>query len=520
MKMLLALTLSTLLATHAPAQEDGQLPKPIGDQLHSLILAGGDELGAALAALGELREADPERDGTWQYLESLTLARRGKLDQAARRLELVIDGFPGGPYEDKARFRRAELLMELGRFEEAQAILDAATVELRASDRRDDLAMTCLELVRTETAVDPAAPLGAQDERRLARVRAALPLLTELHNLDTGAATRRALLRLEADLLGDLGQWAGRSSSLGAWLELVDEGPDTPSQDERWQVRLDAARAMGQAGRAGTARERLDLLAYHLIDAGQSSSDLAAEVNLERAAMSRRIGTPEHRDEAIAILEAHLRLRPDHGVAAQVAFDIAELHLEAGRGDEALLAWQGLLDMARPGVDAGQEDREQDLELRMEARWRIAETHLSWAEYDQAITGFAEYIALYPSGPRWGACQAAIIDAEYDRASDLADDERYVEARLAWRAFLEDHPVDPRVADVQRELADSFGDEAWDRAKEGALEEAADLWRSAIDELERIVRKSPGTDEASSALFRIGEIHEEELDDLAAAIRA
>ncbi|MDF1798266.1 MAG: MG2 domain-containing protein, partial [Planctomycetota bacterium] len=509
----LAFCLAAPLAPASPAPQSAEdLPRGVPDEVHAPLLSGRpDELDAALETLAELSRDDQAPDGTWRYLEALTTGRLGKLEEAVAQLVQLETDFPDGPYAKKARYQRAGLLAELGRFAEAQAILGQAAIELRADERRDDLAQTCLAMVRSETELDPAAPT---DPNRLNRVRAALQLLTEVRELHPTAAVERELLRLRADFEEQLDAHQARVQTLRAWLELATDLPAA----EQHEVRLELGIAQGRHGDFAAALATLDLLSVELVQAGQAGGDLAARIDLQRAEMRTKTGGTQNLEDAIAILEAHLSERPSAPGRTQAAFDIAELHARLGRDADALAAWQRLLDLARPEA-ANIAERESDANLRMESRWRIAQTYQSWAQYEDAIAGYAEYIALFPAGPHWGACQSAIIDAQYAAAQDLEQDGQYADARRGLLQFLDDHPVDRRVVEVQRLFADSFAHEAED-LQDDSPDAAAALWRRSIAELELLAKKHAGGDAASHALFTIGLLQETRLEDLDAAISA
>lgn len=473
-------------------------------------MLGGD-LEAAREALLEAQKTGGEADGLWRYVHALTLEQEGQLAEASAALRQLEDKLPSGAYAKKARFARARALGKLGQHGEAAAILGDAARELGSTARKDELAGGLAELADHMLA-DEGVPLV---EQNLARQRAVAVLQEALGLAPSGLVALKLHERL-VDLALPLDQPALAAEELSQMIALapsLPEGALSPLELDTLRLKLAEAKLSLAGGRGDSADldEAIELFRRFPHDAltGDPALLAAAERLVGRALVAR--GKVEDRLDAEELFTHYLDTRPDAAERVAVAVDLA--HLTASMGRDASAAWRRVL-TTQPALP---EEAEAAAEL-IRSAWASLGKSLRRAEhFREASDTFRTYVARYPDGPEWSACQAAIVEIELAIASNLERDQEFAAARDAWRSYLDAHPLSAEAVTVARSIADSYADQA-DLMEDPSAAEP--LFRTSIEELERLVQKNPGSDAASSALVRIGSLYETRLGDLDRAIEA
>ncbi|MBN2441825.1 MAG: tetratricopeptide repeat protein [Spirochaetales bacterium] len=162
---------------------------------------------------------------------------------------------------------------------------------------------------------------------------------------------------------------------------------------------------------------------------------------------------------------------------------------------------------------------EQFDKFQQEALFQLGNLTFKQTHYSEAINIFSDYISRFPNGSYWTKAQSGIIDAEYQIGVDLLASKKYKETEDHWNDFLVKHPLDDRSRKILFTLAQINYEEA-NKIERDKPEQAATLYQKAVSGYRKLVSKYPNTNESSLAQLKIGEIYEEHLSDLEAALTA
>ncbi|MFI5380764.1 MAG: outer membrane protein assembly factor BamD, partial [Tepidisphaerales bacterium] len=237
-------------------------------------------------------------------------------------------------------------------------------------------------------------------------------------------------------------------------------------------------------------------------------------------------------EKAVATAREFAAKFPKHPNSVEAAYWIPQAYLNAGRADQAIVAYQEFIDGKGYGLPDGadatkrQEGRDKSPaemkdEYTKQAVYQIAQIRFNQKEYAKAIEQWQSYVSKYPNGPQWASSQMEIINAEFQMALESVAAKKYDEARKRFDAFMEKHPLDARIA----QILFVYGQIHYAAAQKleedkGEAAKITDAYRQAVEEWTKLVTRFPGTDQSSLAQYRIAQIHEEKLGDLEKAIDA
>ena len=541
--LLLSLVLFLLPTASAHAQEGLPL---VPTSVREALVTG--DYDAALDALDRLEESAPGMADTWQYLRSVALAEAGLPEEAITALESIEREHAASPWLAKARFRRAELLRGLRRYEAAEAIYEAEAKRLLSAERKTELAQIYLGFA--DELSTPAAAAGpGTAEPDYAR---AYELYRQ--SLDLGApraARERALYRMGV-CQQEQGRWNEAIGDFEIYVREFDPSHEAGLAREQgagrelYDARLRLGRCRLNAGRTGEARRAFEDLARDLHDRRAGRGLIVEEgrpLDDEAIARMREIeGTAQYlvaktwgtsRDEAplaVAALRRFIEGFGEHARADSAAFEIGQVWRHAGRHEDAFAAYTAFLALPEPKFDTGDPRRDTEL-LEEAARQRQSALFLRGSiraaqeRFGEAIELFNEYVRRHPTGPEWSAAQQAIVETEYAIGVAHRAAREFEAARTAWTRFLESHPLDHRASTILFVFGEMFVEEAAELREDAAedadpAEAVVALHRRAIAQWRKVVTKYPGTEDASRALLRIGLLLETELGDLEGAVAA
>lgn len=484
---------------------------------------------AALPELEQLEREAPDHGDLWAFLRGRALADAGDLQGAVAEWERLEAAFPASAWCLKASFARAELLRELRDFEAAEALYERGVAELRAEGRRRELAAIYLDTADA-LSTPPETPT-AQDPTDYAR---ALQLYSRALELDLPidlvehAEFRRALCASQSP---------DASSAAALWTAYLAhfDGLARPEglRERRPEALFGQARAFERTAQGEAARRGFEDLAGRLeasfegeiwppssIELGdddrQRALDALAGEARYAAARLWFEGTSDQRLLAIAALRRFMEQRPTHPRTVTAAYDIARLYRDLGRTEEALAAFEDVLERPLPATDSV-EVREEAARLAQQASFDKGQVLYAQGRLEEAIGAFTTYTQLHPNGPAWGNAQRLILEAEYARGTRLEASGDYAGARDAWSRFLERHPLDERAVQIYFDLGRLHRDEGDALRESGGAADAA--YAQAITQWTKLVEKYPQTDQASHALYAAARIQETRTDELETAIR-
>lgn len=498
------------------------------------------EYERALGELDKLEESSPSELDTWRYLRGLALAYAERYDEAEDVLQRAEQEFPQSLWRYKMRFTRAEVLGQLDRYEEAEEILESEARRLRGTDRQEELASVYVGFADELSTKGE----GRESLQRLDYEKAWI-LYSKAIELDLGEEMR-ARTRYRMGLCRqELGDWNGALSEWSTWLGkhgtdassvLGEQDPMADVEVVRTlEVRSRKAEALLQLNRLAEARRLLEDLISDLEPVASrvirpysgteeeyiatigTAQRLLAETALQ---LDRTYGTHSGDGErAIAELERFLGANGSHVLAFRAAFRIAERRQALGQVDDAIDAYRGFLQRLKT---AGGDPKiaEEHERLRMRALYLIGELQMAAKRFDEAKATYREYVATHATGPDWTAAQRGIVQADYAVGESLRAQQKWQAARESWLGFLETYPLDQRAPAILFALGEMHRERA--RAAEEAKTDTPldEIYRAAIADWRRLVAKFPGTNEASRALFSIGEVYENKLGELENAIEA
>jgi uncharacterized protein YfaS (alpha-2-macroglobulin family)/TolA-binding protein len=535
------------LACQVPAQEERPAatsgPSAVPESVREAMLRG--DYDGALERLRQLAVDRPAEADFWGYLRGVALDHAGRDAEAAAALGALESAHPESRWIHKARFRRAEVLRDLGRHREAEAIFEEEARRLRAPERQRELAAIYLEI-----ADELSSPRAAGDpSARQPDYGRAHALYGKVLELDAPPDSRaRALFRM-AHCRHLAGNAAEALKDDRAFLAAFDptgwtaaeraergdaHGGEHASLRHVFESRLRLATNLLARNDARGARRTLEDAVTDL-DAALAGTDAAraswgarldaldddmraALVALAGDARYALAGTYRGDGEgalAVAALERFLATHPAHPKATAAAFAIGDRYQRMGRDEDALTAFAAFGERAPLATDDA-ELREQDARLRRTALFRRGQLFAGQLRWEQAIGAFQQYTARFPSGAEWAAAQAGIVDAEYRQGATQREDGEFAAARATWAGFLERHPLDPRARAIAFEIGETYVLEA--RHEDADEAGAPALFQQAVAHWARLVEKYPGTNEASRALYETGLLQETELEQLEEAI--
>ena len=158
-------------------------------------------------------------------------------------------------------------------------------------------------------------------------------------------------------------------------------------------------------------------------------------------------------------------------------------------------------DVFKVETDDARRDR---AELSMTATFHIANLLQAEQKYQNAIDAYKGYLAQFPNGPNSADAQRAILDTRLAIAADLNRQEKYEQARVAWREFAAENPLDGRVPEALYLIGASY-------LLEKKQADAEKAW-------EALSSKFPNSEPAGHAEFQVAFLLENDKGDLEGAI--
>lgn len=487
-------------------------------------------IDAALAA----NPKDAEREFL-MFRKGLALQYAGKPAEAIAAFEAQVEAFPAGPWANKARMHVADVHVSLKQFDAAEKIYARRVAELVSDERKSEIARVYLDFA--EDYFQPKDPLVQPNYER------ARTFYDKALELEPAGSLREIVLYRRALCNQKLGQNAPAAEQYEAYLLEFDpnyretkklrsgERPLPEKAIEGGAYWIEARLGLGECRLlCSDWQESRRVLQDLVTSLEKSETDAALEKSKAGArteawikamalvARTYRIPTPPdvpNLNSGVDVLDRLIDKHPASREAVQAAFDIGSAFRHVHWSDAAIEAFRALIDRKRIRPE-GEETVKLAETLSQSALFQVGELLLSQKKYADAIGTWNQYVAKYPNGPHWSGAQQAIIDAEYAIGADAQSEERFDDARQAWTKFLEKYPLDSRATGILF----AFGEMAYQEQVKHVKAGDQPDWNAAIAAWRRLVEKSPGSEDAGRAQFRIGQTLEEKVRDLDAAIEA
>ncbi len=205
----------------------------------------------------------------------------------------------------------------------------------------------------------------------------------------------------------------------------------------------------------------------------------------------------------IAALRRFLAAYPEHALAVEVAYRIAEAEQSLGRSQRALDAYQAFLKGDGYRVETA-EVRHRQAELAALATFQVGRILQGQGKLNEALAIWKDYLARFPNSAQFALAQREILNTQLQIADEHDAHGRFAEARAARLAFVAQNPLDPRVPLALFRNARTF-------VAEGQPDRAIAAW-------EELIARFSGDVQADRAQWEIARIFEEKKADPGRAI--
>ncbi len=351
-------------------------------------MMGGSYRRAASMLGGEAAKAasDPVSGPHLRYLQGRALQLADDHRGAVRAFDRLLKDFPESPWARKARFCRADSLVEQGTGEEAAATYREETDALLGVERRDEIGK--LFMTYAHAAFEPNEDAG---RNVMPDIPTARTLFATVLELEPSEAMAHEAEHYVARCDVQLGNYDGARFALADRLDRED---NPLAAADRFYL----AKAVWASDSSEAIRQ------YHLVTRLHPAAPEAADALWEAALLE----APEGRDDAldpegaVADLRALITTYPDHEKAAEAHLRVARILSANGRLGDAAAAYREFVDAP---ARADHEDRPQALV-------ELARLHERLGDDEAALSVYRAYSAQYPTHAEWAAVQIHLSDRD------------------------------------------------------------------------------------------------------------
>ena len=455
------------------------------------------------------------------YLKGLALFYNEDYTNAIAACDQLTQAHPDSTWLNKAAFLQAQCHLKLREFKQAEGIYSEEVSRLLSSRRKSEIAQIYVDLAESlarkprDTDLDAPHP-NYQKAYELYHKVLTLEVDSDLH--ETAAFQLGRMMQLQENYEQALADYETYLTQFDPDFpqRVVAEHPTGKSISQgshRYQARYHLAECQIAMNRRLLARLALEDL-LQLVDIEMKG--LLPLIKDAHFLLTRTHHFPAPKSNEALELGAQLARRfqeqfPRDPRSMTLAYEIGEAYRARGRSEEALAAYQDVLD--KKGFKVTERKRQIQIpndqgyhHLRMSAAYQIGRILFDQKKTTLAIEAWTRYIREFPNGSHWTEAQQGIADAEFGIGMTYLAEENYDKAVKAFDAFQAKHPLDERV----RKIMFIYGQ----------LHAHKGEHQLAIAEWEKLVRKFPNTDESSSAVLRIGQTYELRLGDFEKALKS
>lgn len=508
-----------------------------------LALAGTGRFQDAAASLATIAEKPSHPFVREAALTSSSLyLSLGLPDQSLKILKL-LEASPKSSDRIDAAFHQAEILIDLGEFEQARAHF------LRAKEIPE-------HLVPTAKFIDATLHLAE------GKAAAAETIFSELLAKPDGQSPTRYNLAAigKADALAAQNKQNLATQFL---LTFIQEHPETTALDPLFRriinwlpnpiittdhptlVQLEEWIPARLPPSSGLINTEADTAAAALPAKSDEIDDLSAFAIYARAIGLNRIDNPAAKIEARLLMQRILELAPHHFLAPKSLFELAKWHLEANEPQQAFALLDSLRQTTNSSIIKGQatfldakiayEQGEKDLAITLfdEAANLLSEENSNRSKLNSALIRLnesnRESLTVQHEDP--AIADKLNIELSLEKALTLRDP---AAAKLALDTFLTQHPNHPRAFEARMKMIDAAlhskppdlslakaqlatiksSTESLTAAQDSSLAitelrllDISDQPEQAIALAKQIIEKSPGNPNESEALMILGKSH-------------
>ncbi|MBN2328215.1 MAG: tetratricopeptide repeat protein, partial [Candidatus Omnitrophica bacterium] len=492
------------------------------------------QFGRVLDQLRPESFSDEEDQAYGVYLLGAAAFHLNEYERALELFESLMQKHPQSRWFVKAAYRKAECLMLLKKYDEAEIIYAAGIEGLLTQERRCSLAGVYIGHADRFYAPQEKNKPPQYDQARTLYQRA-------LEILPKGILWERATYQIAMSYFKQE-RWKEAQTQFQTLRKFYENPPETicsivgdatsetmpnpyPHRGYLDDALLREGEALYEMGNTVEARR----IWKKLRDARRKETRRPEVVAEAAYRVGKTYGMPKpghEKDLSLGVknLEEYISLFPDHAKVPQAAFDIAQAYFHRSQYDKAITAY-------REGIE--RYGNKADPQMIAAAEFSIAQCLAKLEKYDEAIQAYKTFLANHPVDENWSRAQMEIVSTQYQQVESIQREaekerarwinmlrqekkdpdkasisqtvlDRFKQARTAWESYLKQHPLDSRVAFIQLLLGKN------ERSLR-RIEEAAGIWMD-------LAGRFPQADEASEAKFLIAEIAEKEQDDPEKAI--
>ncbi|MFH1739727.1 MAG: tetratricopeptide repeat protein, partial [bacterium] len=468
------------------------------------------------------------------YLLGTAAFNAEESEKALGFYEKVISDFTDSRWFVKATYRKAECLMLLKRYDQAEVIYARGTEALLSNARREEIAD-----IYAQHADGLYSPQKKGEQPAYDRARTLYEHAAEI--LPDGLKWERASYQIAMTHFKQE-QWDDAQKKFSELISYYESKPvpaapvitkatpeDIPNPYPDGGYIDDALLHKGESFYRLENKVEARRIWKKLRDKRRTESkrpEIIAEAAY-RIAKTYNIPQPSNEKElaqGIRSLDEYISLFPEHEKVPSAALEKAQAYTHQRQFEKALDAFRAVLD--RYGTKASSEQKAL-------AEFEIAHCLLELGEYDAATETYSAFLQNHPVDKNWREAQQSIVTTQYRKAEHIQRQaekelerwnrevrsnkkdpkqetipvntaEMYGNARKNWEAFQQVYPLDGRIPTIQLLLGKN------ERSLQ-KVEEAIVIWRD-------VASRFPQSDHASEALFLIAETTESDLKDTEKAL--
>ena len=492
---------------------------PIPVELTEAFLSNENNVEQTLELLDRLEKENPKSKTALQMYRAIFLKQKDRTTEALSILEEMEAADSSETWKHRVRFERAEILIELGRFGEAQRIIESETKRLHSNERRKELALILIKVGdKLSEEPDPnqinPTPKSLDKAHQVYSQAADLLPPTEVLERAMSNMVRCSEEQNSRNLFSDCKRYLENFDYKNApWDEGNGENYVGKSL---LSVLLAQTKSMPKREKRQALNDLIQRIDSEIIDhpwlarffANQSKDSVSKTRN---ECLRRIISTYNTPDLILTAMKRFVATATDHEEYWEIDFQIGNILLQEQLTEDALQHWIGFLGRVPNSLSKNPEN------LPAKAQYKIGRILWTLEKYDEAIAALKKYGADYPDGPDWAAAQDNIIQIESEFCERLYRNKSFEECRASIVKFSQKYPIDHRTLPLLKLSAMSFSAQAEERLTGLTIDQLTDsttvqqLYESCISELRKIHGKYPKSILGQEALFTIGNILEQNL---------
>lgn len=514
----------TLLTAQESAPLKPVAGTPIPVELREAFLAR--DLDGGLKILDQLETENSDRLEDWLYYRASLLEQSDRPQEAIDLLNRLEKDFPEGSWIYRARFMKARLLKEIGRFGEAQRIIEQQALRLYSETRRKELAEL---LIAEGDLLSAKSEPGTVDEKPR-NLRKAHTIYLQVAELDPPAVLLEhalySLVRCSSDqnssqLINDADRY------LKAFDYREMQGREIDADNYHGKSLLTVLLTRAQSLNPIMKRRALEDLLVRM-DSEISGHPWRARYfsefsetpyeEIRQEALLKIVETYREFNSRVAATRRFLEAGEGHPLYWETRFQLGVLLKQNSDIEGSIRHWQKLLE------DLPSADGEAEIN-KLRAR-TVFETGLaSWnlLRLEESLAIFREYVSEFPDAADWTLSQTYCIQIEAQICERFIFEKEYSKARSAIADFSQRYPIHPKTLPLLYQSAMSFAREARHQREESTVEDplsGTPLFESTLSSLRALNGKYPSTAEGQRALLDIGMVYENDLLNPAEAVKA